>query len=144
MYSTFPTLNNKKITAMFYVHLFLKAMYKERKKKNQLCISKICLHIRLAVEVLKLQKAIASYVKQVEQTQRGRKHRHNSNTATVTEINSERERLTGSMLESILVNIARTTARKLIYRLKWFPWMSANCILKGPMHTHNLPNIYWM
>lgn len=40
---------------MFYVHLFLKAMY--RKKKNQLCNSKICLHIHLAVEVL--QKAIA-------------------------------------------------------------------------------------
>lgn len=39
MYSTLPTLNNKKITAMFYVHLFLKAMYRktERKKKeNQL------------------------------------------------------------------------------------------------------------
>lgn len=30
MYSTLPTLNNKKITAMFYVHLFLKAMYRKR------------------------------------------------------------------------------------------------------------------
>lgn len=101
---------------MFYVHLFLKAMYRKikKKKKNQLCISKICPHIRLAVEVLKLQKAIASYVKQVEQTQRGRRRRQKSNTAIVTEINSERERLTGSMLKSILVNIARTTARKLI------------------------------
>lgn len=87
---------------MFYVHLFLKAMYRKRRKKNQR-ISKICPHIRLAVEVLKLQKVIASYVKQVEQTQRGRKHRQKSNTATVTEMDSERERLSGSMLESIPV-----------------------------------------
>lgn len=64
---------------MFYVHLFLKAMYrkkkkKKEKKKNQLCISKICLHIRRAVKVLKLQKAIASHEEQAERTQRGRKH----------------------------------------------------------------------
>lgn len=35
MYSTLPTLNNKKITAMFYVHLFLKAMYRKKKRKKQ-------------------------------------------------------------------------------------------------------------
>lgn len=47
MYSTLPTLNNKKITAMFYVHLFLKAMYrkttgKTKQNKNWLCISRMC------------------------------------------------------------------------------------------------------
>lgn len=67
MYSTRPTLNNKKITAMFYVHLFLKAMYRKREKIN------LCLHIRLA-EVLKLQKAIASYVKKRKKTRAEIKH----------------------------------------------------------------------
>lgn len=34
MYSTLSTLNNKKITAMFYVHLFLKAMYMEKQSEE--------------------------------------------------------------------------------------------------------------
>lgn len=58
---------------------------KRRKKKNQLCISKICLHIRRAVKVSKLQKAIASHVEQAERTQRGRKTRAEINTAIVTD-----------------------------------------------------------
>lgn len=53
---------------MFYVHLFLEAMY--RKMKIYINISKICPHICLAVKVLKLKKA--SYVKQAERMQRGR------------------------------------------------------------------------
>lgn len=39
MYSALPTLNNKKITAMFYVHLFLKAMYR-KKTIHFFCVSK--------------------------------------------------------------------------------------------------------
>lgn len=113
MYSTLPTLNNKKITAMFYVHLFLKAMY--RKEEINVVFPKSAAAYAWQFEVLKLRKAVASYVKQVEQTQRGgKKHGQRSKTAIVTEMNSERERLTGSMLKSILVNSAITTARKLI------------------------------
>lgn len=33
MYSTLLTLNNKKITAMFYVHLILKGMYRKKTSK---------------------------------------------------------------------------------------------------------------
>lgn len=46
MYSTLPTLNNKKITAMFYVHLFLKAMYrKTERKKRKINFPKTCLRV---------------------------------------------------------------------------------------------------
>lgn len=99
---------------MFYVHLFLKAMY--RKEEINVVFPKSAAAYAWQFEVLKLRKAVASYVKQVEQTQRGgkKKHGQRSKTAIVTEMNSERERLTGSMLKSILVNSAITTARKLI------------------------------
>lgn len=42
MYSTLATLNNKKITAMFYVHLFLEAMYRKMKERRKKTISKTC------------------------------------------------------------------------------------------------------
>lgn len=45
---------------MFYVHLFLKAMYRKRKKKINVVFPKICPHIRPAVQELKLQKVVAS------------------------------------------------------------------------------------
>lgn len=51
MYSSLPTLNNKKITAMFYVHLFLNAMYRKKQKKNLFFVvvvvvfPNICIHL---------------------------------------------------------------------------------------------------
>lgn len=110
MYSTLPTLNNKKITAMFYVHLFLKAMY--RKEEINVVFPKSAAAYAWQFEVLKLRKAVASYVSR--RSEEEKKHGQRSKTAIVTEMNSERERLTGSMLKSILVNSAITTARKLI------------------------------
>lgn len=56
---------------MFYVHLFLKAMY--RKEEINVVFPKSAAAYAWQFEVLKLRKAVASYVKQVEQTQRGGK-----------------------------------------------------------------------
>ena len=58
---------------MFYVHLFLKAMY--RKREINFVFPKSASTYAWQFEVLKLRKAVASYVKQVEQTQRGGKTR---------------------------------------------------------------------
>lgn len=97
---------------MFYVHLFLEAMYRKREKKKKINFVFPKPAFTYAWQ-LELQKAVASYVK------RGRANAARKKTRA--EVNSERERLTGSMLKSIPVNIARTTARKLIYCLKRFP-----------------------
>lgn len=55
---------------MFYVHLFLTAMYKKQKtKKSTLYFQRSASAYVRQSKVLKLQKAVASRVKQVELTQ---------------------------------------------------------------------------
>lgn len=80
-----PTLNNKKITAMFYVHLFLKAMY-IKKSKLFFC----CLHINLVTEA------------------GSRLRRHGDVQVRTKRCN--RESVRGGILTGIIPVITRTTA----------------------------------
>lgn len=92
MYSSLPTLNNKKITAMFYVHLFLNAMY--RKKSQLFCTSKH-LHTSGNTEA----ESRLHHEGDVEKQRR-------SKPSTATGSQSTEGVLTGS----VLMNITRTTA----------------------------------
>lgn len=123
MYSTLPTLNNKKITAMFYVHLFLKAMYRKTtgKNKNWLCISRMCRICRCTLsswKKLKLQKAVASNVEEAERTQRRGKPAETKHCDCDWDEFAE-----GEINWQRVKERAQTTARKLHF-LKRLPWMS--------------------
>lgn len=92
MYSL-PTLNNKKITAMFYVHLFLKAMYR---KENQIffVFPNICIHLG--------NTEAESRLHHKGDVQKQRRSQPNAATGS----RSTEAELTGN----ILVNITRTTS----------------------------------